>query len=200
MSTPSFTPIAPPSGLRIHVFGHPGTRPEEIAHRIGGEVLAHASEDCDLAIFLIDPSLGIDGQSIENWEALNESMPPRMVVVTGIENQEADFDDAVLLANRVLDVTVTPFLVLHDDNGEPVALISLPDLKIRDYSTNPPTISESDPEHKTLVLDFQREYLAALEVMGEDGFAAGLMFPAIPVSLTKGIGVDILQDYISKLA
>ena len=200
MPTPSFTPITPPSRLRIHVFGHPDTRPGEIALRIGGEVLAHPSGDCDLAIFLIDPSMGIDSPTIANWEALNESMPPRMVVVTGIENQEADFDDAVLLANRVLDVTVTPFLVLHDDDGEPVALISLSDLQIRDYSTNPPTISESDPEHKTLVSDFQSEYLAALEVMGEDGFAAGLMFPAIPVSLTKGIGVDILQDYISKLA
>lgn len=200
MPTPSFTPKTPPPGLRIHIFGHPDARPEEIARLFGGEVSESASADCDLALFLIDPSLGIDGQTIGNWEALNESMPPRMVVVIGIENQEADFDDAILLANRVFDVTVTPFLVLHDDIGEPVALISLSDLKIRDYSTNPPTISESDPEHKTLVADFQNEYLAALEVMGEDGFAAGLMFPAIPVSMTKGIGVDIVEDYISKLA
>ena len=200
MPTPSLVPQSPHPSLRIHVFGHPSAKPEEIAHLFGGEPSEQATADCDLAIFLIDPAQGIDGQTIGNWEALNDSMPPRMVIVTGIENQEADFDDAVLLANRVFDLTVTPYLVLHDDIGEPVALISLSDLKIRDYSTNPPTISESDPEHKTLVADFQSEYLAALEVMGEDGFAAGLMFPAIPVSITKGIGVDIVQNYISKLA
>lgn len=200
MPTPSLVPQSPHPSLRIHVFGHPSAKPEEIAHLFGGEPSEQATADCDLAIFLIDPAQGIDGQTIGNWEALNDSMPPRMVIVTGIENQEADFDDAVLLANRVFDLTVTPYLVLHDDIGEPVALISLSDLKIRDYSTNPPTISESDPEHKTLVADFQSEYLAALEVMGEDGFAAGLMFPSIPVSITKGIGVDIVQNYISKLA
>ena len=160
----------------------------------------NADENCDLAIFVIDPSLGIDGPTIENWESLNDSMPPRMVIVTGIENQEADFDDAVLLANRVFDLMVTPYLVLHDDQGVPCALISLSDLKIHDYSTIPPSITESDPEHKTLVSEFQSEYLAAIDVMGEDGFGAGLLFPAIPVWLENGIGVDIVKSYIAQLS
>ncbi|MBI3429904.1 MAG: hypothetical protein HY050_07630 [Actinobacteria bacterium] len=185
--------------LRIHLFGDPSANPEEVAPVFGGEVLEKAAEECDLALFLINPSLGIDAKTISNWETLNESMPPRMVLVTGIENQEADFDDAVLLANRVFDLTVTPYLVLHDDQGDPCALISLSDLKIRDYSTIPPTISESDPEHKTLVSEFRSEYLAAIDVMGEDGFAAGMMFPAIPIWIEKGIGIDIVKSYIAKL-
>ncbi len=199
MPTPSLTSNSPHPSLRIHVFGHPSANPEEIAQVFGGEVHQNAIEDCDLALFLIDPSLGIDGRTIENWQTLNESMPPRMILVTGIENQEADFDDAVLLANRVFDLTVTPFLVLHDDDGLPIALISLSDLKIWDYSTIPPTISASEPEHKTLVSEFQSEYLAAIDVMGEDGFAAGMMFPAIPLWIEKGIGIDIVKNYISKL-
>ena len=199
MPTPSLTSNSPHPSLRIHVFGHPSANPEEIVQVFGGEVHENAIEDCDLALFLIDPSRGIDGRTIENWETLNESMPPRMILVTGIENQEADFDDAVLLANRVFDLTVTPFLVLHDDDGLPIALISLSDLKIWDYSTIPPTISASEPEHKTLVSEFQSEYLAAIDVMGEDGFAAGMMFPAIPLWIEKGIGIDIVKNYISKL-
>ena len=200
MPTPSLTSNSPHPSLRIHIFGDSSANPEAIVQEFGGEVRESATEDCDLALFLIDPSLGIGAQTIENWEALNESMPPRMILVTGIEGQEADFDDAVLLANRVFDLTVTPFLVLHDDEGLPCALISLSDLKIRDYSTIPPTITESDPEHKTLVSEFQSEYLAALDVMGEDGFAAGMMFPAIPLWIEKGIGVDIVKNYISILA
>lgn len=200
MPTPSLTPNSARSeGLSIHVFGHPSAHPEAIAELFGGVVHKVAGETCDLAVFVIDPALGIDGPTIQNWESLNDSMPPRMVIVTGLENQEADFDDAVLLANRVFDLTVTPYLVLHDDHGIPCALISLSDLKIRDYSTNPPTITESDPEHKTLVSEFQSEYLAAIDVMGEDGFAAGLLFPAIPLWFEKGIGVDIVQSYIGQL-
>jgi hypothetical protein len=42
--------------------------------------------------------------------------------------------------------------------------------------------------------------MAALDVMGKDGFAAGLMFPAIPVWIEKGIGVDIVRNYIKLLA
>ncbi len=200
MPTPSLTPNpARSEALSIHVFGHPRAHPEAIADLLGGISTQSPTENCDLAIFVIDPTLGIDGATIENWEALNDSMPPRMVIVAGIENQEADFDDAVLLANRVFDLTVTPYLVLHDDVGVPCALISLSDLKIHDYSTIPPTITESDPEHKALVAEFRNEYLAAIDVMGEDGFAAGLLFPAIPVWLEKGIGVDIVRSYIAQL-
>lgn len=200
MPTPSSTSKpAQPGTFSIHVFGHPEAHPEAIADLFGGQVKEVPGETCDLAIFVIDPALGIDGQTIANWEALNDSMPPRMVIVCGIESQAADFDDAVLLANRVFDLTVTPYLVLHDDLGLPCALISLSDQKIRDYSTTPPTSVESDPEHKTLVSEFRGEYLAAIDVMGEDGFAAGLLFPAIPIWVEKGIGIDIVQNYISRL-
>lgn len=200
MSTPSLTSNPARSGpLSIHVFGHPSAHPEAIAELFGGVVRQHAGEHCDLAVFVIDPALGIDGTTIENWEVLNDSMPARLVIVTGIENQDADFDDAVLLANRVFDLMVTPYLVLHDDQGLPCALISLSDLKIHDFSTTPPTITESDPEHKTLVSEFRSEYLAAMDVMGENGFAAGLLFPAIPIWIEKGIGVAIVQSFITLL-
>ena len=204
MAIPSSNPAKPDSGragtFRIHVFGHPSARPEQIAAEFGGIVGAGEPSECDLAIFVINPASGISPESIEQWEGLNDSMVPRLIAVTGLENPEADFDDAVLIANRVLDLTVTPYLVLHDEAGLACALISLEDLKVHDYTTSSPKISESEPEHKTLVEEFRNEYLAALDVMGEDGFAAGLMFPAIPVWIEKGIGVDIVKNYIQQLA
>ena len=204
MAIPSSNPADPASGrsenLRIHVFGHPSAHPDQIAAEFGGIVSPEEPSECDLAIFVVNPASGISPESIEQWEGLNESMVPRLVAVTGLENPEADFDDAVLLANRVFDLTVTPFLVLHDEEGVACALISLEDLKVHDYTTSPPKITESEPEHKTLVEEFRNEYLAALDVMGKDGFPAGLMFPAIPVWIEKGIGVDIVKNYIQQLA
>lgn len=199
-SNPSNPASEHQSSLRIHVFGHSSAHPEKIAHEFGGVTNPPEPSECDLAIFVVNPATGIDPESIAQWEALNDSMVPRLVAVTGLENPEADFDDAVLLANRVFDLTVTPYLVLHDDSGVACALISLEDMKIYDYSTLPPKILPSEPEHQTLVEEFRSEYMAALDVMGKDGFAAGLMFPAIPVWIEKGIGVDVVKNYIAQIS
>ena len=193
MSTPSL------STTRIHIFGHSSALPAEIAHALGGLCNQSTHSECDVAIFAVNPAHGIDSDTISQWEALNDSLVPRLLVVTGLDESEADFDDAVLLANRVFDQTITPYLVLHDDAGQACALISLQDLTITDYSTNPPTHRDSDAEHKTLVSEFHEEYLETLSMMGEDGFAAGLLFPAIPVWLDRNIGIDIVENYINRL-
>ena len=187
------------SALRVHIFGHFSAHPEEIAREFDGVMNPPNPSECDLAIFVINPATGIDSESIAQWESLNDFMVPRLVAVTGLDNPQADFDDAVLLANRVFDMTVTPYLVLHDDSGIPCALISLEDMQIYDYSTMPPKILPSQPEHQNLVQEFRTEYMAAINVMGKDGFAAGLMFPAIPVWIEKGIGLNIVRNYMGQL-
>jgi translation elongation factor EF-G len=164
---------------------------------------AHFSEtavpESDLAIFAIDPSAGIDQATIELWQSLDEYQVPRLVVVTHLEKLEADFDDAVMIATRVFDQMITPYLVLHDEVGMPAALISLSDLQITDYSTDPKTIKSSEEEHQTLVQEFRDEYLELLADSGDNAFEAGLLFPAIPLWIERGIGVDIVEGFIKKL-
>ncbi|CAN2203203.1 hypothetical protein MCERE85_00809 [Candidatus Nanopelagicaceae bacterium] len=94
---------------------------------------------------------------------------------------------------------ITPYLVLHDEAGFPIALISLQDLTIINYSTTPATKTPSEPEHQTLVQEFRNEYIELLQALGEESFAAGLMFPAIPLWIERGIGVDIVNGFISEL-
>lgn len=158
-----------------------------------------AVPESDLAIFAIDPSAGIDQVTIDLWQSLDKFQVPRLVVVTHLEKLEADFDDAVMIATRVFDQMIAPYLVLHDEAGIPAALISLSDLQITDYSTNPNTIRASDEEHQTLVQEFRDEYLELLADSGDNAFEAGLLFPAIPLWIERGIGVDIVQSYIKKL-
>lgn len=183
----------------IHVYGHESAEPASVAQIFAGDFSQTAHSDSDLAIFAINPSTGIDQKTIELWQALDEFQLPRLIVVTALQLQEADFDDAVMLANRVFDQVLTPFLVLHDEPGAPIALIAMADLMIYNYSTNPPTSHMSDPEHKTLVQEFRDEYLEKIQSDGADAFAAGLQFPAIPLWIEKGIGVDQVRDYIQQL-
>ena len=187
------------SDLKIHVYGHSSADPEAVAKLFGGDWVQQVESDSDLGIFVIDPSAGIDQTTIDLWAGLDDYLVPRIVVVTHLEKLEADFDDAVMVANRVFEKVVTPFLVLHDEGGFPIALISLSDLIIIDYSTNPPSKKMSEPEHQTLVQEFRDEYLEAIESSGVDAFAAGLVFPAIPLWIDKGIGVDIVTRYIQEL-
>jgi hypothetical protein len=183
----------------IHVYGHASSEPERVAESFGALYTQEAHSESDLAIFAINPSAGVDQETIALWEALDEFQIPRLMVVTHLEKQEADFDDAVMIANRVFSPMATPFLVLHDEAGLPIALISLEDLSIIDYSTNPPTSRMSDPEHQTLVQEFRDEYLELVQSSGDQAFTAGLLFPAIPLWIERGIGVDIVKRYIEQL-
>ena len=188
------------SDLRIHIYGHISADPAQVAATFGALFADTPQAESDLAIFAIDPSAGIDQRTIDLWQSLDEFQVPRLVVVTHLEKLEADFDDAVMIANRVFDQMLTPYLVLHDETGLPAALIGLEDLRIIDYSTDPKSIRPSDPEHQTLVQEFRDEYLELLQSSGEDAFEAGLLFPAIPLWIERGLGIDIVQELIKKLA
>ena len=185
--------------LRIHVYGHPSADPAAVAEAFNAHFGDEPISESDLAIFVIDPSAGIDQKTIDLWQALDEYQVPRLVAVTHLEKLEADFDDAVMIANRVFHQMATPFLVLHDETGLPAALIELATMQIIDYSTKPTSIKDSDSEHHTLVQEFREEYLELIESSGEDAFVAGLLFPAIPIWIERGIGVNIIQQFIDQL-
>ena len=127
MPSPNSEPVNSPS-KRIHVYGHVSASPAAIASAFHGSVCASAEADSDLAIFAINPGAGIDAQTISLWQELDDFQIPRLVLVNGLEGQELDFDDAAMLASRVFDQVITPYLVLHGDDGEPTALIRLQDL------------------------------------------------------------------------
>ena len=185
---------------RIHIYGHVSSQPKALAELFGA---VHSNEpiaESELAIFAINPAAGIDQETIDLWSVLTDFQLPRLVVVNELEGSDSDFDDAVLLANRVFDPLVTPYLVLHDEAGNPSALIDLETLEIIDYSQSPSSRRDSDPEHKELVAEFRSEYLEAVEDAGESAFEAGLLFPAIPVVISKGIGVDIVNSFIVRAA
>jgi hypothetical protein len=183
----------------INIYGHVSAHPEQIAEAFGGTVAKDVDPTCDVAIFAVNPAAGIDNETIDTWRAFDEFQTPRLIVVTVLDGMELDFDDAVMLANRVFDQTITPFLVLHGENGSPIGTISLSTLKTTDYSTTPPTIADADAELIEVVADFRDEYFERIDEMGDGAFAAGIIFPAVPLNIANGLGVDVIESYLAEL-
>ncbi len=197
-------PTSTSAPVRIALFGHVSATPAALTKALGDQGISIVTDtediaQVDCAIFAINPSAGIDPETITAWESFNDYLTPRIMVALALPGADLDFDDAVLLANRVFDQMATPYLVLHSDDGTPAALISLEDLTIRNYLHGVAVVSESEPEHKELVSEFAQEYRDLVESSGENAFAAGLFFPAIPVNLENGIGIDVLVSYLNQL-
>lgn len=181
--------------LAIH--GHESAYPAALAALTGGHYSSSLQPTADCALFAINPNTGIDPSTIELWRSYDEFLMPRIVIVTGLTEGEGDFDDAILLANRVLDKLFVQFLILHDDDGSPIALIDLESLKIHNYKTQ--EVFPADTDHETLVSEFRQEYFESKDALGDNGFKAGLLFPAIPLIERYNVGEDILQHYLDLL-
>ena len=164
------------------------------------EDLSRQSGETQIFALLVDARSGISKAMISAWQYFQERQFPRVMIVQGIEFSESDFDDIVLIGNRVLEQFATPYLVLHDDLGVPTALISLEDNLVHDYSGKELNKSSADMDLVDLVSDFQDEYLQIYKEMGDDGFFQGIFAIAIPIGSTKPFGIAELNSIIESLA
>ena len=158
------------------------------------------NSDFDVFLLLVDARSGISPAMVETWQAYAERQFPRIMIVQGLEFAESDFDDIVLIGNRILEQFATPFLVLHDDLGQPTALISLEDNLVHDYSGAQAKSYSADSELVDIVADFQEEYLQLYSDLGEDGFNQGIFAIALPLGIEKAFGVAELNSILEALA
>ena len=156
-------------------------------------------EACDVALFLVSAGDGIVSADLEKWRIARELYIPSLVIICDLLSSEIDFEDMSAIASKMLDPVVTPFLVLHSDDGRPAALIDLETLEVLDYSSGVATKRAADPEHIELVAEFREEYLEALEDTGADSFAAGLLFPALPWIEGSLMGIDQILDFLNQV-
>ena len=192
MSSLISTPISPE--LRVAGIGD-GAVALLNALSVHSAVLDHS----DAAIFCVSANHGVTPSEQELWAQARELYVPSLVVITDLDSSEIDFDDMSAIAGRLLDPVVTPFLVLHSDDGTPAALIDLDSLKIHEIHNGAPQIRESDSEHKVLVFEFRKEYLEALEAAGDGAFEQGLLYPALPWVQESGIGLPEIAQYLNLL-
>jgi peptide subunit release factor RF-3 len=193
---------------RIILVGHPSSHPLDVAEKlklesaqvveiVGLEDIATDISQSDLFVLVISAKTGVSAEMAATWNIASERQVPRIVIVNGLEMNETDFDDIVLIANRVLESVITPYLVLHDEIGEPVGLISLSDNQVRDYSSVVVNIYPADSELQSLVAEFREELEESTVEFDSSAFQAGLIVPALPFVASRNIGVSEFQDYLS---
>ena len=179
--------------------GHPTSQPDVVADELKlGDVLVlsiietadlHVNfEDLDAFALVVNAKTGISSEMIELWSRVAERQVPRIVIVNGLELSEIDFDDIVLIVNRVLENVITPYLVLHDELGEPTGLISLSDSIVHDYSSATYSEYTADEELISLIKEFKEELDSATTEFDDSAYSQGLLVPAIPLIAQKKIG------------
>lgn len=171
-----------------------GQKSAELASALGIEAVDF--EEADGAIFVVSANDGIVSADLETWRTARDLYIPSLVVISDLSSSEIDFEDMSAIASKMLDPIVTPYLVLHGDDGAPAALISLESLEVSDYSAPQVTKRAADPEHQELVAEFRSEYLQALEDAGENSFQAGLLFPALPWIEKTKMGINEIKEYL----
>lgn len=192
---------------RIVLVGHPSSHPRDVAEKLqlsSAQVVELAGpvdidteiSQSDLFVLVISAKTGVSAEMTSTWNIASERQVPRIVIVNGLEMNETDFDDIVLIANRILESVITPYLVLHDEVGEPVGLISLSDNQVRDYSSGVANIYPADSELQSLVADFKEELEESTIEFDSSAFQAGLIVPALPFVASRNIGVDEFQAYL----
>src|SRR5512142_1177796 len=72
----------------------------------------------DAALFVVSAVNGVDATTVSLWEECATVGMPRAVVVTRLDQQRADFDEAVAVCQRVFGENVLPlYLPVHADDG-----------------------------------------------------------------------------------
>ena len=195
-----------PNPPRWILAGHSSSQPRELLDDLElsqAEVIVEESSEfaeidfnaCDAFMLIINAKTGISGAMIELWNRVSDRQIPRMILVNGLELSEIDFDDIVLIINRVLENVVTPYLVLHDEVGEPSGLISIADGIVHDYSGTEEINYKADDELLNLVTEFREELMLALSEMDESAYQQGIVVPALPYIRAKKIGLREIQDF-----
>ena len=199
------SPVVP---TRIAIIGHQSAGLDAIASSLPtrfsvsvayADQLHYEFPEFSAVILAFSAVDGAPNSLIDVWDEIANYQIPRAIVITKIDQLDADFDEGVLIARRMFGEGVTPYLVLHADSGEPCALINLEDLTIRDYSSGSLAIRESDDEHKTLVKEFREEFLQEISELEGARFTTGLFVPVIPFSGQLGIGVTEILQYIDEI-
>ncbi len=177
----------------------------------------------DAALFVVSAVDGVDGATQILWEECAAVGMPRAVVVTKLDKERADFDEAVAICQRVFGDGVMPlYLPMAADDGAPAGLIGLLSQTVFDYSGQSRTERAPDAEHLPLIEDARARLIEGIIAESEDeslmdrylggedidlkvlvddletAVARGSFYPVLATAAPTGLGTAELLEVITQ--
>jgi elongation factor G len=201
-------------GVKVNFVDTPG-HPDFV-----GEVRA-GLRAADAALFVVSAVDGVDGMTRMLWEECAAVGMPRAVVVTHLDQQRADFEEALAVCQRVFGEGVQPlYLPLLDDDEAPAALIGLLSQKVFDLSSGARVERDAEPEHLELVEGARTALIEGIIQESEDdglldrwlageevtfdalvedlekAVARGAFHPVVPANPLTGLGAPEILEVV----
>jgi elongation factor G len=133
-----------------------------------GEVRA-GLRAADAALFVVSAVDGVDGTTRMLWEECTTVGMPRAVVITHLDQQRGDFEEALAICQRVFGDGVQPLhLPLLGDDEIPAGLIGLLSQKVFDSSSGKRVERDAEPEHLEAVADARSTLIEGIIQESED--------------------------------
>jgi elongation factor G len=178
----------------------------------------------DAALFVVSAVDGVDALTVSLWEECAAVGMPRAVVITRLDHQRADHDEAVATCQRVFGDNVLPlYLPRTDPDGQPVALVGLLSRAVSDYAGGgyEPVSREADEDLRIEIEDARNALIEGVIAESEDeslmdrylggeqielatlvddlekAVARGTFYPVVPVSAASGVGVAELLEVLT---
>ncbi|HEV2375210.1 MAG TPA: elongation factor G-like protein EF-G2 [Streptosporangiaceae bacterium] len=177
----------------------------------------------DAALFTVPATEGVDGLTKMLWEECAAVGMPRAVVITKIDHQRADFDQALAACTSAFGESVAPlYLPVSARGGEVTGLIGLLSGKLFDYSggkrteRDPDSADESRAEAargtliEGIIQESEDESLMDAYLSGEEidpkgliedlekAVARGSFFPVVAVASPQAVGLAELLEVMTQ--
>ena len=207
-------------GIKVNVLDVPG-------YADFSAELAIALAVTDLAVVVVSATDGVQGQTEDAWRAAAALGLPRMIVITKLDRERADFSRVLDEVRRAFGAGVAPVELPIGSEASFRGVIDLLDdtATLYDTSSVPPVrgsqgpipddlVNEEHEVHEQLVEgivvgddDLMARYLegetierSELQSALASGIASGSVFPVLVASATTGVGIDRLANLLVELA
>jgi elongation factor G len=177
----------------------------------------------DAALFTVSAAEGVDGLTRMLWEECAAVGTPRAVVITKIDHQRGDFDEALAACREAFGDSVAPlYLPVTDGQGAVRGLIGLLSEHFFDYSGG--SRAERNPEPadagrmeearsaliEAIIQESEDESLMDRYLSGEEidakvliedlekAVARGSFYPVLPSAAPHGIGMAELLEVMTQ--
>jgi elongation factor G len=176
----------------------------------------------DAALFTVSAADGVDGLTKMLWEECAAAGTPRAVVITKIDHQRGDFDEALAACRAAFGESVAPLYLPVGEQGNVQGLIGLLSQRFYNYSRGTRTDADIPAAEEDRVAEARGALIEAiiqesedetlmdaylsgaeLDVKGliedlETAVARGSFFPVLASSAPHHIGMDELLEVITQ--